>query len=153
MSNSAASIVARRTIETDRERTFDFLSDIDNHWLLADRFLEVIDLNGDRGGTRSENGLVRIKGPLGSARTVATRVLETEPPRRISGLAEVGRGTVAHVTWTLDPAQQGVHVCLVAQVERAGLLDRLLLAIGGRIWLRTRFEAVLAQLDHLLASG
>ncbi|MEX0992445.1 MAG: SRPBCC family protein [Solirubrobacterales bacterium] len=153
MSPTTSPIAAVRTIGAERERAFEFLSNLDNHWLLADRFVEVLDVDAAAASTRNGNGRVRIKGPLGAGRTVATRVLDVESPRRISGLAQVGRVTVAQVTWKLEHAERGVRVRLVAEVERAGTLDRLLLAAGGRRWLHARFEAVLARLDSVLRQG
>jgi hypothetical protein len=120
---------------------FAFLHDLDNHWLLADRFIEVVHLDG--GG---EGGKVRLRGPLGLGRTVTTRVVTAEPVSSIVGTADLSGGTQATVRWTLTPIEGGTQVELAAYVERAGALDRLLLAMGARRWLRRRFSSILVTL-------
>jgi polyketide cyclase/dehydrase/lipid transport protein len=117
------------------------LHDLDNHWLLADRFIEVVHLDG-----AGEGGKVRLRGPLGLGRTVTTRVVTAEPASSIVGTAGLSGGTQATVRWTLTPAEGGTLVELAAFVERAGTLDRLLLAAGARRWLRRRFSSILARL-------
>jgi hypothetical protein len=96
------------------------------------------------------DGGVRIRGPLGIHRRARTTLVSTEPPALIRGRAELGR-TVGHVTWTLQPAGGGTRVTLDATVERAWAGDRLLLRLGGRRWLRRRFERVLETLERQLA--
>lgn len=55
-----------------------------------------------------------------------------EPPRLLRGRAEVGRGTVGLIRWTIEPNGSGSRVALEAEVVRASLPDRLVLALGGR---------------------
>jgi polyketide cyclase/dehydrase/lipid transport protein len=124
---------------------FEFLSDLSNHWRLVDRFVEVISLTGADGGP-PDSGVVRLRGPLGVRRTVHTRVTATRSPRLIIGTAELGPGTRARVSWTLASRLGQTEVRLAAQVERAGPLDRLLLKLGGRRWLRQRFAFGLERL-------
>jgi hypothetical protein len=51
------------------------------------------------------------------------------------------------VTWTLGlDGGTSTVVTLSAKVEQASPLDRLLLAGGGRAWLESRFERILATL-------
>jgi hypothetical protein len=120
---------------------FAFLHDLDNHWLLANRFIEVVHLDG-----AGDGGTVRLRGPLGLGRTVTTRVVTAEPASSIVGTADLSGGTQATVRWTLTPAEGGTLVELAAFVEREGTLDRLLLAAGARRWLRRRFSSILARL-------
>jgi hypothetical protein len=101
----------------------------------------VVHLDG--GG---DGGKVRLRGPLGLGRTVTTRVVTAEPASSIIGTADLSGGTLATVRWTLTPVERGTQVELAAFVEKAGLLDRLLLAAGGRRWLRRRFSSILVRL-------
>src|SRR4051794_14493627 len=78
---------------------FDFLSDLERHWMLADRFVEVLTLDQPDGGGRAAGGTVRVRGPLGLSRTARTRVTEAHQDELIWGTAEVGPRTRARVTW------------------------------------------------------
>ncbi|HEY2603880.1 MAG TPA: SRPBCC family protein [Thermoleophilaceae bacterium] len=132
---------ATRLIQAERVRVFGFLSDLDNHWQLADGAISVVSVEPGGGGR------VRMRGPLGVRRTAITNVDEIDPPRAIAGHARVGAVTRARVTWELEPSGQGATaVTLKATVEEAAPLDRLLLAAGGRAWLESRFERILATL-------
>jgi hypothetical protein len=92
---------------------------------------------------------VRIHGPFGLSRLARTRVLSADEPREVRGRADVGRGTVGAVRWLVEPAGDGSRVTLAAEVERASLLDRAILALGGRLILRRGFHEALAQLARV----
>lgn len=132
-------IEAEGVVAATPEAVFRFLSDLRNHWRLAGRWIEVVEI-GDGGGR------VRIRGPLGIARTATTRVDDAQPEHRISGTAELSGGTIAHVRWDLNEDARGCLVRLSASVERARWTDRLLLAAGARLWLRRRFRKILERL-------
>lgn len=143
-----AQIRASRLVPAPPAALFEFLADLENHWWLAGRFIEIVSLERDPDGAAT-GGRVRMRGPLGLHRTAATRVLVVESTRRMVGLAEVGGRTRADVEWTLDPAADGrTRVRLEAAVDRAGPVDRALLALGGRAWLKRRFAAVLERLEE-----
>ena len=150
-----AEIVATRTVPAPPHEVFAFLSDLENHWRLADRWIEVVSLDRPLGGrpeARADRGRVRMRGPLGAGRTVATRVLNAEPPNSMAGSAELGRRTRARVSWSLVGRDGETEVTLSAGLEHAGLIDRLLLALGGRVWLRRRFGSVLERLAERFAA-
>jgi uncharacterized protein YndB with AHSA1/START domain len=138
-------IEANGFVPVPREAVFDFLAELANHWRVADRFVEVLELDGSTGGR------VRLRGPLGTRRTARTTVVAAESPHHIAGVAELGAHTRARVQWTLIPAHRGTRVMLSACVERAGPLDRLLLRLGGRAWLTRRFTGTLANLARHFA--
>jgi hypothetical protein len=144
--------VSQEPIEADglvpagREAVFAFLADLANHWDLADRWVEVVSITPAHDG-----GRVAVRGPLGLRRTVDTRVDEIAPPERLEGTARLGR-TCAVVRWELRPDPRGTRVHLVATVLAAGALDRLLLAAGGRAWLRRRFTMTLSRLAQRVAA-
>lgn len=133
-------IEADGLVPAGREAVYAFLADLANHWDLADRWVEVVSLSPAHDG-----GRVRLRGPLGLRRTVDTRVVEVDPPSRIEGTARLGR-TVAAVRWELRTEPRGTRVHLAALVLAAGPFDRLLLAAGGRAWLRRRFTVTLSRL-------
>ncbi len=134
-------IEATALVPAPPDDVFDFLCDLENHWRLTGRRVEVLGLNGDRDG-----GSVRIRGPLGLSRTARTKVTASRSPRLILGVAELPGGTRARVSWTLAPHNRETRVALVAAVERATPLDRLLLAIGGRAWMAHTFDRSLERL-------
>jgi hypothetical protein len=120
---------------------FEFLSDLENHWQLADGAISVLSVEAGDGGR------VRLRGPLGVSRIAMTSLDELRPPTDIAGTARVGARTCARVNWTLGRDHGGgTLVTLSARVERAAPLDRLLLAAGGRAWLESRFARILATL-------
>jgi hypothetical protein len=127
------------------ERVFEFLSNLENHWLLEQRFVALDEVHGNAGGR------VRIRGPLGLSRVAETRVVEARPPTahepgELNGRADLGE-TIGRVRWRIDRRGDGSEVTLSAWVERASALDRLLLAVGGRRLLQRIFESAVARLD------
>jgi hypothetical protein len=101
----------------------------------------VVELNGDKDGAT-----VQIRGPLGLRRTAQTHVTASPSPRLMIGTAQLGDGTRASVSWTLAGRMNQTRVRLAANVENASPLDRVLLALGGRIWMRRVFRDALGQL-------
>jgi len=89
-----------------------------------------------------------MRGPLGVGRVARTRVVATDEPSSLQGVAELGDGTQASVRWNIVPDGEGSRVTLAATVERASVGDRVLLALGGRRWLERLFAAAVARLDH-----
>jgi hypothetical protein len=146
---AAESISAVAIVPAPPARVFALLGDLREHWRLAGRWIDVLSLDRSTSapGPGPDGGLVRMRGPLGIGRTVRTRVVRAEPVRRLEGVAEVGRRTRARISWTLTELHGSTEVSLAATVEEAGLIDRLLLAVGGRAWLRRRLAATLARLS------
>jgi uncharacterized protein YndB with AHSA1/START domain len=131
---------ASQLIPAERERVFEFLSDLGNHWQLADGAISVVSVEPGDGGR------VRMRGPLGVHRTAVTSLDEVREPSVIAGSARVGARTHARVTWALEPQDGGTSVRLTAEVADTAPLDRLLLIAGGRAWLEARFNRILATL-------
>ena len=138
-------IRAGRTLGVPRERVFEFLAHLPNHWRLHDSLLEV-ESSGE------QSAVVALSGPFGVRREARTRVEHAEAPSMLRGVAEVG-GTVARVGWDLEERGAGTHVVLWTEIERASRRDRLVLALGGRRWLRGVYARVLANLERELAAG
>jgi hypothetical protein len=137
----SADIEAAALVPAPPEEVFGFLCDLENHWRLTGRRVEVLSLNGDRDG-----GTVRIRGPLGLRRTAVTKVTAARNPRLLIGVAELPSGTRARVSWTLAGRLGQTRVRLAADVEHAAPLDRLMLAVGGRAWMTHVFERALERL-------
>ena len=142
---SGQEIRASALVAAPRDEVFEFLADLRNHWLLADRFIEVLTLEPEPDG-RCVGGRVRMRGPLGVRRTASTQVLAADPPHQMIGTAQIGAGTRAFVRWKLTTSSAGSRVSLEATIDQARALDRLLLVLGGRRWLARRFASVLERL-------
>ncbi len=128
------------------EQVFAFLAVLENHWALADDLLELV---------RLAPGTARARGARAGAcactaarvsRTAVTRVVAARAPTELRGTASIGRRTRGEIAWSLREDGQGTRVTLRARVEQAGVLDRLLLALGGEAWLLRCFGRVLARL-------
>jgi uncharacterized protein YndB with AHSA1/START domain len=150
----AGTIEAEAMVAAHPEAVFDYLARLDHHWRLMDGSVDVVSLDGD-GEAGPDRAVVRLHGPLGVRRTVHTRVLEVERPRLLRGRAGIGRPsdggrvTEGEVVWALEPDGDGTRVRLCATVRCASPSDRIVLALGGRTWLQTRFRAALARLGDL----
>ena len=153
MSRGATRIAAESVVDASPQVVFAFLADLENHWLLTDRFVEVLTLERPPGGGPARGGTVRMRGPLGVGCTVRTRVVETAPATLIAGTASVGERTEARVRWTLTPAPRGTRVRLEATVDRVGPAESVLLVVGGRRWLERRFISILQTLARRVAAG
>jgi hypothetical protein len=143
-------IAAERIVVAPPSEVFSFLADLENHWLLADRFVEVLSLERPPGGGPAHGGTVRIRGPLGLGRTARTRLVQAQPHTSVEGTASVGARTEARVHWTLTPVIEGTLVRLEATVERMGRSEAIVLAAGGRRWLEDRFASILNTLARRL---
>jgi hypothetical protein len=144
---------AERDLAAPADTLFTYLADLEQHWQLADRFIEVVSIEGRVNGGPARGGVVRMRGPLGIRRAARTNVVQEERPTKLCGSAHVGARTVALVSWTLHPAGDATRVRLEAAVERASLLDRALLALGGRRWLERRFHTILETLERRVGAA
>lgn len=138
------------------DRVFAFLADLENHWLLADRFIQVVSLErstDSSGRLRAHGGRVRMTGPLGISRTWVTQVQGASRPTELRGTACLGTRSKAEVRWSLEQQPNGSLVTLCAAVDRLGMTDRLLLEVGGRAWLRRRFSEVMQRLISRFAES
>ena len=140
---------ATRSVAADVSDVFAFLADLENHWLLADRFVEVVELAGP--ARARTGGRVRVRGPFGLHRTATISIDPARPMNEVRGSAELSGGTVARVRWLLRPVDQHTVVTLGATIEEARRLDRVLLRAGGLAWMGKRFEGALEALEDSLA--
>ena len=143
-----AVITAERVIAVPRERVFGFLADLGCHWRLSDDAIELRDFTR---GFDAARGVIEVHPPIPVERKAVTELHEMREGSIVAGTARMGR-TVAEVAWNLDPRAEATLVSLTAVVRRAGRIDRVLLGLGGALWLRWRFRVVLERLDRQLAA-
>jgi hypothetical protein len=138
-------IVAQAVVRAPADLVWALLDDLRDHWLLADRWTEVLEVDAD-GGT------ILLRGPLGVRRTVHVRVTERRAPTELVGRAKLGPSTAAQVRWEIAGGDgPNTQVTLSATVLSAGLGDRILLALGAGRWLRWRFGVTLRRLNERVA--
>jgi hypothetical protein len=130
-------------------RVFAFLEDLENHRLLTGRAMAIEELDGPPGARTGSR--VRLRGPFGVRRRGRIRMLDSRAPGRMIGSAEIGRGTLASISWTIADDPTGSRVRLEAEIVRLGVSDRVLLALGGRRWMRRLFEEAVNRLAERLA--
>ncbi|HEY3005214.1 MAG TPA: SRPBCC family protein [Kribbellaceae bacterium] len=140
----ARPLTASAVVRGRADSVFAFLADLDNHLLFHDRHIRIVELAGEPG--QRHGGRVRLRGPLGLRRFAHTQVTHRQPPHLMTGLARIGERTVAHVRWALHPDGEHTRIELSTTITSAGLVDRALLALGGKLWLRRRICATLATL-------
>ena len=141
------------TIAKPRELVFEYLADIANHAEFTDHYLvdwhlTRVDSYGSGAGAR-----FRIKAPLNRFSWADMTFAELQPPFRI---VERGRGgkfnRVRMVsTYTLSPGPSGTtRVEYTLETEPPMLSDRMLEALGGRIWNRRQAARAMRRLRTIL---
>jgi uncharacterized protein YndB with AHSA1/START domain len=144
------------TIAKPREQVFEYLADIANHAEFTDHYLvdwhlTRIDSYGPGAGAR-----VRIKAPLSRFSWADVTFAELQPPFRI---LERGRGGKFNrirmvSSYTLSPGASGTtKVEYTMETEPAMLSDRILDALGGRIWTRRQASRAMRRLRTILEEG
>jgi hypothetical protein len=135
----AVTVSASRVVPHAPERVYAFVARLDNHWRLSDPGLRLAAVD-------EQGGVIVIGGPFGLRRTARTTVTTAHEPHRFGGVARVGQRTSAHAQWRIEPDSDGTRVALESTIARTGALDRILLTLGGRWWLRRSFTRVLGRL-------
>lgn len=138
---SVTTVTAALHLDAPARAVYDFLVRLPNHALIGGHGLRLRSV-----ATDGRAAVISLRGPLGIRRTAYTAVTSLRPPHGFGGTAVVGRRTAAYVRWTIDPAGAGSLVRLTATIVRAGPLDRLLLALGGRWWVARSFARAIALL-------
>ena len=140
-------ISARRRIPAGAADTFAFLAAPATHQRLQVRGIVMLSLGGDAAGDGLNWGAVALRGPLGLRWAIHLRVALRQSPTRLAGGALADSGTAAHVSWTLrEQPDRTTIVELTAVLGPIAHRDRVLLAAGGRLWIRRRFAAALRRL-------
>jgi hypothetical protein len=142
-------ISVRTSTSADRWETFGLLAELDQHWRFAGDFVDVLRLDGPAGARTG--GVLRVRGPLGIRRTATTCLVSARAPCTLQGTATTAHGTSAWIDWTLSDAPSGTIVELTVTIVHAGTLDRVLLALGGRAWLRRQLAATLRRVSTAAA--
>lgn len=131
---------------------FALLATADAHRRLTTPAVTLLELDLTATGGLA-GGVILIKGPLRVQRVARTRVTATAAPALLTGTATTDSGTEIRVGWELSATPAGTQVALRAHIKRAARRDRLLLAAGGRRWLRRVLAATLRRLETELVGS
>jgi uncharacterized protein YndB with AHSA1/START domain len=140
-------------VSAPREEVFDYLQDIANHAEFTDHFLvdwhlTRLDPVGVGAGAR-----FRVKAPGNRFGWADVTFAEVEPPYRI---VEVGRGGKFNRVRTLGVYElapvgaEATRVRYTLETIPATLSDRLLEALGGRLWFRRKNQRAMRRLRGIL---
>jgi hypothetical protein len=140
-------ISSRRIIPVAPQAVFAFLADLENPWRMAADRAELVRLDGPPGA--HDGARVRLGGPLRLRRTIEVRMIARVEPTHVVALARAGR-TVARIKWTLTPLPAATGVELSVEADSVALIDRVLLAAGGRRWIERTLTATLATLGDVV---
>lgn len=141
-----SALEVRRVIRAPRQVVHAVLSDIDGHGRLAGDGIRLV--GTEHRGARPR-GVIRVSPPLPLDWTVHTEMTSRDDPARVAGTASVGERRAADIEWELEPHAGGTLVRLRATMRDLSASERLLLRLGGRRWLRRRFERTLLRLERV----
>lgn len=137
---------AEGVVANTPDEVYAFLARLENHWRLNDEYLRMESVRSDRRGAT-----ISVRGPGGLRRTALTEVTTARAPHRFGGTVTTSTRTRAGAWWTIEPNASGARVSLSAAIAPRGIVDRILLALGGRWWLERRCARVVARLGTALA--
>ena len=137
-------VVASVTVGAARSEIFEFLERLENHCALAEAKAEIVGFEGPAEARSA--GRVVLRGPAGVHREARIRLTDRAKPAWIAGTAVTGPKTIARIRWDLSGKDGRTQVTLRVRVVETSVADRVLLAIGGRRWLRGLFEQALQSL-------
>ncbi len=146
-------ITVSATIAKPREQVFAYLADIANHAEFTDHYLVDWRLTREDSYGPGAGARFKIKAPLSRFSWADMTFAEVQAPFRI---VERGRGgkynRVRMIgTYTLSPGPSGTtRVEYTFETEPPLLSDRLLEALGGRIWNRRQAARAMRRLRTIL---
>lgn len=143
-------------IARPREEVFAYLADIANHPEFTDHFLTRWHLTREDSYGRGAGARFHVGAPLQRFSWADVTLVEVEPPRRIMQRGATGKFNRVRlrVEYLLEPAPEGgTRVTFQTETEPATPTDRIMEALGLRIWLRRRYGRALRRLRAILEDG
>jgi uncharacterized protein YndB with AHSA1/START domain len=142
------------TIDTPRERVFEYLEDVANHVEFSDHYLK--DFRLERVESRGVGAAARFRIALGKSLWGEIGIAELERPFRIALEGEAGRlGRVkVHATYTLTAyGQDMTRLEYSLSTTPATRTAELRLMLGGRTWIGLQSRKALRRLAQVLEEG
>jgi uncharacterized protein YndB with AHSA1/START domain len=141
------------TIAKPREEVFEYLADIANHAEFSDHYLVDWRLLREDPYGAGAGARFRVKAPLNRFGWADATLAEVTPPYRIVEKGRTGKFNRIRTlgTYTLSPGASGTtRVEFTLETEPAMLSDRLMEALGGRVWIRRQSAKALRRLRTIL---
>jgi hypothetical protein len=132
---------AAKSIAAPPERVYAFLESFDRHVELIHDRVEPLAVD-------STGSTLRLCGPLGVRRTLSTTLTYSQSPTGIVGRVKAGQRTRGTVRWSIQHSDRGSWVEIVGRTEVLGVLDAMLLRLGGRRWLVRSLHHALEGLEE-----
>ncbi|MEX0992944.1 MAG: SRPBCC family protein [Solirubrobacterales bacterium] len=141
-----------QTIDSPRERVYEYLSDVSNYGAFSDHYLR--DLRLERLNSRGSGASLRFQLAFPLGRQWGDLSLDAlEPPHRIVARGAMGRvGRIAiECSYTLTTSGQGMtRVEYRFESSPAKPIDHLREALGMRFWLKVQSRRALRRLAAVL---
>jgi uncharacterized protein YndB with AHSA1/START domain len=141
------------TISRPREEVFEYLADIANHAEFTDHYLVDWHLTREDPYGKGAGARFRVKAPLARFNWADVTFADVQAPYRI---VEHGRGGKYNRirmlgTYTLSPGPGGTTMVeYTLETEPVMPSDRLLEALGGRVWSRHQAAKAMRRLRTVL---
>ncbi len=146
-------ITVSATIAKPREQVFAYLADIANHPEFTDHYLVDWRLTREDSYGPGAGARFKIKAPLSRFAWADMTFAEVQAPYRIIERGRGGKYNRVRMigTYTLSPGPSGTtRVEYTFETEPPLLSDRLLEALGGRIWNRRQAGRAMRRLRTIL---
>jgi uncharacterized protein YndB with AHSA1/START domain len=149
-------ITVSTTIARPRPEVFEYLADIANHAEFSDHYLVDWHLTREDSYGIGAGARFRVKAPLSRFSWADVTFTELQGPYKI---VERGRGGKYNRirtlgTYTLSPGPgETTKVQFTLETEPAMLSDKLLEALGGRMWSKRQAAKAMRRLRGILEEG
>ena len=143
------------TIGRPREEVFEYLADIANHSEFCDHYLTGWRLTREDTYGRGAGARFRVKvpPPLGRFSWGDATFVQVDPPWQIVEAGRTGKFNRVRTlgVYTLEPQGAGAtRVQFTLQTQPKTIADRILEALGQRIWLRFQTAKAMRRLRDIL---
>jgi uncharacterized protein YndB with AHSA1/START domain len=143
-------------ISAPREQVFDYLQDIANHPEFTDHYLVDWHLTREDSVGRGAGARFRVKAPGNRFSWADSTFTEISRPHRIVEVGRTGKTNRVRTlgVYELAPAAGGAtRVQFTLETETHVLSDRIMEALGGRVWLKRKNEKAMRRLRAILERG
>lgn len=141
------------TIARPREEVFEYLADVANHAEFTDHYLVEWRLTREDPYGLGAGARYRVRAPLSRFSWADSAIVEFDRPRRIVEAGRTGKFNRIRTlgVYELEPAPgNSTRVTFTLESQPELPSDRLLEALGGRIWLRRQNARALRRLCTIL---
>lgn len=141
------------TIARPREEVFEYLADIANHAEFTDHYLVEWRLTREDPYGLGAGARYKVRAPLSRFSWADSAIVEFDRPRRIVEAGRTGKFNRIRTlgVYELEPGPgNSTRVTFTLEIDPKLPSDRLLEALGGRIWVRRQSARALRRLCTIL---